>query len=164
MLAWDGEQWNMPLTKRPTTLRHHGGQICFPGGRLEAGETAVHAAIREFEEELGTIPDDLQILGRLSTMHVYASHNVVTPIVATTRQAMDFRLDPVEVEQAIMLPWGALADKSRWIDRSMRRPIVRNQQVVDAFTFRYRALQFNEHLIWGATAMMLAELCHVGYR
>ncbi|WP_417749518.1 NUDIX hydrolase [Rosistilla oblonga] len=164
MLAWDGAQWNLPLTKRPTSLRHHGGQICFPGGRLEAGESAVEAAVREFDEELGMVPDDLQILGRLSTMHVYASHNVVTPIVATTRQTMQFRLDPVEVAQAIMLPWDALTDESRWTMRSMRRAISRNREVVDSFTFRYRALQFGEHLIWGATAMMLAELCQVGYR
>ncbi|MEZ6088153.1 MAG: CoA pyrophosphatase [Pirellulaceae bacterium] len=158
MLTWDGSQWNIPLTKRPGSLRHHGGQICLPGGRLEPGETAVEAAVREFEEELGVIPSDLHIAGQLSEIHVYASHNVVTPVVAMSHETMEFLPDPAEVEQAILLPWNRLANEGCWETLTMQRPIIRNQQVVDTFQFHYRALRFGEHRIWGATAMILSDI------
>lgn len=101
----------LTLTRRPTTLSHHGGQVCLPGGRIESGESPTQAALREYEEELGVKPEGITEIGCLSPIYVFASDNWVETIVMTTQTPRGpWRPDPVEVDQVIEMPLSAIAN------------------------------------------------------
>ena len=96
--------WVIPLTLRPQSLQHHAGQVCFPGGRVEADETMSEAAFREFREELGVDANITTCCGQLSPQYVYASDNLVHPVVAIIEPPEPWDPDPVEVAEVITLP------------------------------------------------------------
>lgn len=151
--------WQLPLTLRPQSLRHHGGQVCLPGGRIESGETPEQAALREFTEELGDSPTGTVCHGRLPDQYIYASNNLVTPILFTAGAApRPWRPNPVEVAEVIELPLGELLEArispipSRW------RSVQRGGQTVGRFCCPSPAYQVRGRLIWGATAILLAQV------
>lgn len=98
------------LTKRSEQLNHHRGQVAFPGGRLEGGDSdALQAALRESREEIGIDPSHVRILGRLD--QVTAAYNfVVTPFVGVIPSAYEFRLNPFETEAVFFVPITALLE------------------------------------------------------
>ncbi len=159
MLIQDAAGWKIPLTRRPLTIKHHGGQISLPGGRIETGESSVEAALREFEEELGVEPHDAVLCGELSPTYVYASDNLVHPVVmACHRPTMAWKPDPVEVEMVIELPLPELQASGRWETTTVRRTLKKAGRAVGELRFRAPGLVFQQHRIWGATGMILAEL------
>ncbi|TWT74897.1 NUDIX hydrolase [Allorhodopirellula solitaria] len=159
----DPEQgWIVPLTRRPHALRHHGGQICFPGGRIEPGETPVQAALREFEEELGIPADVIEICGELPRQFVYASDNLVTPVVCVLRKpTVPWRPDPGEVDEVIHLPFQVPCQQapvnSIWHQRAVQAA-AEPQTDVAQFRFRAPAFIYQSMRIWGATAVILDQL------
>ena len=174
--------WQIPLTRRPTALRHHGGQICLPGGRIESGETPEQAALREFEEELGIRPNIVATCGQLPKQYVYASDNQVTPMVFVALPPDGaWSPDPVEVDEVLELHLSAITrDRTiRRIDqtRSIRqsRPILTPDaprglqrsatnannstlQTIGSLRFRAPAFTHRDWQIWGATAVILDQL------
>ena len=74
LLYWDGDQWRVPLTLRPEHFTEHAGQICFPGGGMDPGESPEQAAVREIDEELQIRPDDVTIVGRLSELYIFVTN------------------------------------------------------------------------------------------
>lgn len=157
-----GGEWIIPLTLRPRSLQHHGGQICLPGGRVEAGEDVFSAAMREFEEELGVPPQVVRRCGELSSLYVYASHNLVHPVVAVIdRPATPWQPDPIEVEQVIPVPLGALLEDTHRAELVRRRSVRRGGQLVGKMTFRATAIQYDGQFIWGATALILEQLAQI---
>lgn len=144
--------WTLPLIVRPTDLTHHGGQIGLPGGCIEAGETEWQAAVRELEEELGVPAGGIEPLGQLSPLYVFVSNNYVTPWVAAIDRVPAFRLNAAEVAEVLEMPLANLLDPAEanffWRETDCIR-----QQVP------YFAL--GSHRIWGATAMILAELAAI---
>ncbi|WP_197138008.1 NUDIX hydrolase [Crateriforma conspicua] len=150
------------LTRRPSLLKHHGGQICFPGGRVESGEDTREAALREFAEELGRPALVRQWIGRLACQYVYASDNRVTPWVAWLhKDPTPWCPDPAEVDEVLDLPLETLlrqvvaGNLSRHTEiRSVRR----GEHRVGHLQFRTPAFAHGEHKVWGATAMILDEL------
>ena len=179
LLHDDKHGWTIPLTRRPTTLRHHGGQICFPGGRIETDESAEQAALREFEEELGVGLGKLPPCGRLPKQYVYASDNEVTPLVFVVQRPKDqWSPDPVEVDEVIEMPLCTLIDRpvieSVAQNRNFRPPIASDAVTPDSFVespmsgyvsanaprfqFMAPAYSFGEYRIWGATAVILHHL------
>lgn len=177
--------WVIPLTLRPLSLQHHAGQICLPGGRVEAGETMFEAAFREFREELGIEPKVTTFCGQLSPQYVYASDNLVHPVVAVIEQPGPWNPDPVEVAQVITLPLGQLekmvpepssqnADGSfsRKVRKSpdakrcgseviKQRAVMADSGEVDQLRFRAPSFSHQDHQIWGATALILDQLARV---
>lgn len=177
--------WVIPLTLRPLNLQHHAGQICLPGGRVEAGETMFEAAFREFREELGVDAKVTTFCGQLSPQYVYASDNLVHPVVALIEHPGPWNPDPVEVAQVITLPLTQLktmvpepssqnADGafSRKVSKSLHAKCRGNQVIeqrgvmtdtgeVDQLRFRAPALIHQDHQIWGATALILDQLARV---
>lgn len=152
--------WTLPLTLRPRGLKHHGGQVCLPGGRVEAGERIVEAAVREFEEELGLSPRVIDHCGELSARYVYASDNLVHPAVMLIEAPpVPWKPDPVEVAEVIPLPLTAIgAARSELIkDRSVRR----GREIVGAVSLRTPAFRYRQYDIWGVTAMILEELVQI---
>lgn len=157
----DGE-WTIPLTLRPTSLQHHGGQVCLPGGQLESGESIDAAALREFEEELGVRPEVTRRCGELSTLYVYSSDNLVHPVVITIAPpTQPWKPDPAEVDQVIPLPLSVLLDESARTVLEKRKPVRSAAGEVGSLRFRAAAFEHQDHLIWGATAMILDQLAQV---
>ncbi len=91
------------LTRRLSTLRRHGGQWALPGGRLEAGETEVEAAMREIEEEVGLHLSADAILGRLDDFASRSGH-LISPIVVWADDASGLAISPDEVDAAFRVP------------------------------------------------------------
>jgi 8-oxo-dGTP pyrophosphatase MutT (NUDIX family) len=137
------------LTLRADDLKHHAGQISFPGGRLEAGDAdEVAAALRETEEEIGLKREFVEVLGRLPDHAVITGYRV-TPVVGLVRPGFELVLDPTEVAGSFEAPLRHLLDPStharRW----------RRIAEEDVETFELPWGSFN---IWGATAGMLLTL------
>ena len=142
-----GDSWVLPLTVRNHQLRHHAGQISFPGGRLENGEDVFTAAIREAEEEIGLRPDQVEVIGQLSPLHVFASRFHVTPVVAVANETVDYTVNETEVERVLELPTGDIQLSRDFKEISF-----------GDLSFRGPSIRMEAWEIWGATAMMLAEL------
>jgi 8-oxo-dGTP pyrophosphatase MutT (NUDIX family) len=137
------------LTLRHRALARHAGQVSFPGGAVEAGESPAEAALREAHEELGVRPAEIRLAGALSTLWVDVSNFVVHPFVGLIDHRPAFTLDPGEVEALVEAPLATLCDPSR--RRVSRR--IRDGQAID-----YPYIDVEGHQIWGATAMKLGEL------
>lgn len=143
------------LLARATTLRSHAGQVAFPGGGLDPGDSGpVDAALREAEEETGLNPDGVEVLGTLGEVPLpYSSHRV-TPVLGWWRQPSPVRaVDAAESAAVFRAPVADLLDPanrgSTVIDRGRR--------VHRAPAFQVRT-QAGEHLVWGFTAMLLDGL------
>lgn len=164
--------WTIPLTLRPTTLIHHGGQICFPGGRAETGESMLQAAVREYTEELGVCPNVRQSCGELATHYVYASDNQVHPVVIVTdppRQGLpgqEWQPDPVEVAEVILLPLSVLIDQTQHQKTFHRGSVLAVKgKNVGEIRFEAPVIEIRNldqvYRVWGATAMMLGQLAQL---
>ena len=137
------------LTERAQALRHHAGQIAFPGGRVEPGdEGPVAAALRESSEEIGLAPDRVEVLGFLADHWVMTGYRV-TPVVGLVRPGASLRIDPTEVASVFEVPLAFVLDPAN--HRLRNRPL--GGGMVEVYEMPYR-----EHHIWGATAGMLASL------
>jgi 8-oxo-dGTP pyrophosphatase MutT (NUDIX family) len=151
------EALQLLLTLRGSTLRHHTGQVSLPGGRLDDGESIEAAALREADEEVGLAPEAVEILGRLTPLHVPVSRHLLHPVVGMTSARPAFRLAELEVERLIEVPLARLRapDVVAWEQRRRERPPGEGQ-LMDVPYFDVGGVK-----VWGATAMILAELLAV---
>jgi len=138
------------LIKRQDDLLYHPGQISLPGGRHEQGEDLLDTALRETEEEVGIARSQLSVLGGLAAVYIPPSDFVVHPFVAWHEGWPACRPDEREVAEIIAMPLSLLADGE------MRGAEVRVQGSTRMTVPYFRVA---EHKIWGATAMILNELC-----
>jgi 8-oxo-dGTP pyrophosphatase MutT (NUDIX family) len=143
------QQWHIPLIVRPAHMPSHAGQVSLPGGAIEPGETAQEAALREYAEELGASIDDLELLGSLSPIYLFASNYLVTPWVAFSRQTPRFAPNPGEVATLLEVPLTHLRDPANFdaIEHTQR-----------GLSFSAPSYLFQGEQIWGATSMILSEL------
>lgn len=136
----------MLFTERARHLRHHPGQISFPGGRLEdPGEPPVAAALREAHEEIGLEPRDVAVAGVLDP-HVTGTGFSVTPVVGFVAADFVARPDPGEVSAVFEVPL-ALILEERTLRESVRE---RLGSRIRTYEFEYEG-----HRVWGATAAMI---------
>lgn len=145
-------RWSIPLTVRPNHLPDHPGQICLPGGRLEAGETVTAAAEREFCEELGLDKFPTRTLAQLQSIYVYNSDFYLTPCLAVVDRPLEYRPCPDEVESVLALPVDYLLDLGRHVVRA---------HVRGGVSWTALGIEFDGNHIWGATAIVLGELAEI---
>lgn len=100
-------RWHVPLTERGATLRHHTGQVSLPGGRVDPGESAQGAALRELAEEVGLDLPDSAVLGLLDDYPTRSGY-VITPVVVWGGDEPELRADPREVAEVHRIPLAAL--------------------------------------------------------
>jgi 8-oxo-dGTP pyrophosphatase MutT (NUDIX family) len=150
-IIWHDTSPSILLTLRAANLNAHAGQVAFPGGRIERGETAEAAALREAAEEVGLDPSLPQVAGQLPH-HVTGTGYRVTPVVAFLAPPLTLTPQPGEVAAIFEMPLATLFNpgaperqRAEWRGR-MRE---------------YWVWPHPEHLIWGATATMLLSLAKV---
>jgi 8-oxo-dGTP pyrophosphatase MutT (NUDIX family) len=140
------------LTQRTEHLRDHAGQICFPGGRIEAGdESAGAAALREAEEEIGLDPARVGIIGELPPYQTVTGFRI-HPVVGWVSPPFELQPDPFEVAEVFEVPLRFVLDPGNHRRQSYRRgPVTRG----------YYVLPYQGRFIWGATAGILVNLARV---
>lgn len=137
------------LTQRASTLRHHAGQIAFPGGKRDEEDADLEeTALREADEEIGLRPENVQILGRLPT-HETVTGFSVTPVLGLISAAYTPKIDHNEVAEVFSAPLSLVTDTAQFSVQGRRW---RGQQR------RYYTVPFGPYYIWGATARMLHAL------
>lgn len=139
------------LTLRAAKLSSHAGQVSFPGGRIERGETPEAAALREAAEEVGLDPRLPEILGRLPD-HLTGTGFRMTPVVALVPAPLHLTPDPAEVEEPFELPLSTVLDPKAPERRSAEWKGRRRE---------FWVWPHERHYIWGATAAVLVNLARV---
>ena len=150
-LVWHDEEWHLLFTRRTDIVESHKGQVSFPGGACDEGETTPEqTALREAEEEIGIVPHDVRVLGRLSNL-ITITYFRVTPVVGVVRWPVVFRVGAHEVARVFTIPLAWLANSTnRW---QFEMP------------GRTRSLiayhPYDGELLWGATARMTVDFLSV---
>ncbi|MEI6875725.1 MAG: CoA pyrophosphatase [Spirochaetota bacterium] len=143
---------SIPLTLRRHDLNHHAGQVSFPGGTIEAGESAEEAAVREAREETGIDPTTISIIGSITPLRVTPSGFEIDPVLAWTAERPRFVLEAAEVSELIEFPLSALRDPSS---------IGTEEWEIKGGPSLVPFWKAGRHKVWGATAMILSELAEL---
>jgi mutator protein MutT len=153
ILIADGDEGaEVLLTRRSETVSSHPGEISFPGGRVDPGETFEEAAVREAHEEVALEPSAVHLHGRLDPISTMVSRSYIVPVLGTVEQHPVLHPAEHEVERILWVPLDELTrgDTFReeiWDFGGERRPI---------FFF-----ELDDETVWGATARMLHQLLRV---
>ena len=137
------------LTRRADSLTSHTGQIAFPGGRLDPGETAVQAALREAWEEVALAPASVEVLG-LGDPYETGSGFLITPVVGWVTPPVMLAPSPDEVAEVFEAPWRFLMDPA-----NHRRDYYDQENGPRRW---FWAMPYRERYIWGVTAGVLKGL------
>ena len=137
------------LTKRASHLRHHGGQISFPGGKAEPwDESMIATAMREAQEEIGLSPDNVEIIGQLNPYQTISGY-IVTPVIGFVPGDLNYRADDNEVAEIFQVPLQHFLNSHN--HRSVEATFKGHQHQV-------HFMPYQNYNIWGATAAMLKDL------
>jgi 8-oxo-dGTP pyrophosphatase MutT (NUDIX family) len=146
----EDDETRVVLTRRAAHLRSHTGEVSFPGGRLDPGEEAVAAALREAGEEVGIDPRAVEILGQLAPLTTMSSAAAITPFVGVMARRPVLHPNPAEVELAFDVALADLVSDGVYHEERWSRP-ERGEWPVHFF-------DLPEDIVWGATARILHEL------
>ncbi len=145
----DGSEPSVVLTRRSAALKHHPGQIAFPGGKIEPEDGGPKAAaLREAHEEIGLDPANVELFGMLPP-HETVTGFTVTPILARIRRPFAWRPEQGEVDEVFCVPLSHVANPANFRVQARRwRGSLR----------RYYVVPWGPYYIWGATARILRGL------
>lgn len=137
------------LTRRSMEMRHHRGEVSFPGGRLDPGETPLDTALREAHEEVGLDPAVSTIVGELAHLNTVVSGSYIVPIVARLDQRPELEPQTMEVDRVMWTPISELTRPGTyhvetWGHPPLGRPL--------------HFFELDDETVWGATAHMLVDL------
>lgn len=149
LIIAEGEEPRVLMTRRSDSLASHTGQIAFPGGRLDPGETVVEAALREAREEVALSLEGIEVLG-LADRYETGTGFLVTPVVAWVTAAPRTEPNPEEVAEVFEVPWAFLMDAANHRQ---------DHYELEGQPRRYFwAMPYGERYIWGVTAGILRAL------
>ncbi|NOT05750.1 MAG: CoA pyrophosphatase [Anaerolineales bacterium] len=143
-LTYCQDEWHILFTRRTDRVESHKGQVSFPGGACDEGETTPEqTALREADEEIGMRPQDVTVLGRLSQLITISSFRV-SPIVGVIPYPYAFKVASIEVARVFTIPLAWLANRNNYWEFSLRE----SERSLIAYH------PFDGELLWGATARM----------
>ena len=146
----DGEI-RLALIRRNEYDGVHSGQISFPGGKYEEDDSdLIHTALREAEEETNILKDKVEVLGEITPVYIPPSNYIVQPVIGWTHKHPDFIREKAEVSEILSISLTELFNPSF---RQVKDILHKEFNIIDVPCF-----YIQEHIIWGATAMMLSEV------
>jgi 8-oxo-dGTP pyrophosphatase MutT (NUDIX family) len=137
------------FTVRSAALSRHAGEISFPGGLQEPGESLAETALREAREEIGLDPSTFRMLGALPAVHTFVSGILVVPFVGTLDRSPAFVVNEQEIDEVLTLEVERLVAVEREVSFDDRP---------DGRVWRGFAYVLDGHTVWGATGTMLHSL------
>jgi len=146
----DGEDGaEVLLTRRSMLMRNHAGEVSFPGGRLDPGETPIETALREAHEEVGLDPDTPTVVGELAHLNTVVSNSYIVPVVSVLERRPHVEPRTGEVDRVFWTPLSELVRPGtyrmeRWGSPPMDRLL--------------HFFELDDETVWGATAHMLVDL------
>lgn len=143
------DEYYLPLIRRPMHEKNHPGQIALPGGAMEENETLENTALREAFEEVGIIPDNVEILGKMTPLPVPVSKYVITPFIGITNNEPKWNINRQEVDELIILKYTDLIDSNNGYYEDWN---------LNGNMLRVPIFKIMNKDIWGATAAVLSEL------
>jgi len=140
------------FTRRTEQLRRHSGQVSFPGGRAEASDpTPEFTALRETQEEIGLAPERVEVLGRMPDYLTRTGYRV-TPVVGLIAPPLTLLPDAREVDEVFEVPLAFLLDPAN---------AQRRRREIEGGAASYFVFEYQDRVIWGATAGMLVNLYRI---
>lgn len=136
------------LIHRPSNMRSHPGQVAFPGGKIDPGETPVEAALREAWEELGIHGRDVTVIGTSDQYRTGTGYEV-TPVIAVVPPDLELNPNPTEVARWFEAPVDFVFDRQNQVEQSA---------FWQGAERRYIEIMWQEHRIWGVTAAIIHNL------
>lgn len=149
LFPYNGEI-NTCLIRRPSTMRYHGGQIAFPGGRYEpTDKDLIQTALRESFEEIGTDINQLEIIGALTPLYVQVSNFTINPFIGWSETIPPFQIDNREVDELFIIP----------VEKFLHHKTYQFREVTTKIhgTFEAPGFYVDQLFVWGATAMIISE-------
>jgi mutator protein MutT len=149
-----GQDWSILFTRRAENLAAHSGQIAFPGGVVEEGETLEQAVLREAEEEVGIPPAKVEIIGRLDDVITHSGF-LVAPFVGIVHEAVSYVMQESEVVEIFEVPLHALLGA----ENPEVRYVPFRGKSYPAYFYHY-----GDYEIWGLTGRMLKAFLDLVWR
>jgi 8-oxo-dGTP pyrophosphatase MutT (NUDIX family) len=155
IILWvDHESLNTAFILRSEYDGFHSNQIAFPGGKNEkSDQNLVHTALREANEEVGINPETVKVVGSLTPLFIPPSRFIVYPVIGITKNKPDFKTDPREVRTLLITDISKFLNIKNIVKHQFN---IRNTTINDIPCYK-----MDDHLIWGATAMILSELLEI---
>jgi 8-oxo-dGTP pyrophosphatase MutT (NUDIX family) len=153
----EGGETHLILTRRSSSLREHRGEIAFPGGRSDEGETPIETALRETQEEVGISPSAVTIMSSLSPIVTFAFQSSIFPVVGYLRERPVMATDPAEVELAFSVALCDLLADGAFLEERWQRSVSPFPSDSEGY-FPIYLFQLPHDLLWGATARVVTEL------
>ena len=158
------------LTRRSMNVSSHRGEVSFPGGRIDAGEDALAAALREAHEEVGVRPDQVTVVGQLYPIGTYVSRSWIVPIVGYVAEPLALQARTGEVDRVFWVPLHDLTKPDTFHEELWPTPHRDERHSGERHSGErpgHRPIFFFEleyETVWGATARMLHQLLRVAHR
>jgi 8-oxo-dGTP pyrophosphatase MutT (NUDIX family) len=135
------------FTRRRDDLRRHAGEISFPGGRRDEGETLIETALREAHEEVGLPPEAVDVIGALAPVGTFVTNYAIYPFVGLIDHGFEWTMQETEVAEVLELRLDDLV-----AGHSLKRMVRRGM------AFKTDVYEVGDHMVWGATARILGDL------
>lgn len=149
-LTYFQNEWHILFTRRTDKVESHKGQVSFPGGASDDGETDEQTALRETDEEIGVHANDIKVIGKLSRMITISKYQV-SPVAGVIPFPYAFKIQNAEVARVFTVPLLWLANKNNYWEFTLHDP---NRSVIAYHPY-------DGELLWGATARMTVNFLKV---